>query len=61
MASIERPPCAERYQVSDRRTGSSPAVAHPARRAFRMLCDFLAGLNKLLRLSDFGRGDDFRD
>ena len=61
MPSIEPPPCAENDQASDTRTISSRAVEHPARRARRMLCDFLAGLNKLLKLSDFSRGDDFRD
>ena len=61
MPSIERPPRAELYRVSDTRTGSSRAAAHPPRRARRMLCDFLAGLNKLLKLSDFRCGDYFRD
>lgn len=61
MSRIERPACAERYQVSHTRTGSRPAVAHPARWARRVLCDFLAGLNQLLKLSDFRRGDYFRD
>jgi len=61
MPSVQRPPSTERYRVSDTRTGSTRAAALPTRRARRMLSDFLTGLNKLLKLSDFGRGDYFRD
>jgi len=61
MPSIESPPAAERYQVPDTRTDSPRAVAHPTRRLRRRLSDFLAGLNQLLKLSDFGGGDYFRD
>ena len=61
MPSIESPPCVEHDQVSGTRTVTSRAVEHPARRAWRMLCDFVTGLDKLLKLGDFGRGDSFRD
>lgn len=61
MPMIQHPARAEAYQVSDSRTGSDRAVAHPTRQARRILRNFLAGLNKLLGLSDFRRGDYFRD
>ena len=61
MPSVEHPPCAGPLRVSETRTASTRAGADPPRRARRMLCDFLAGLNKLLKLSDFRRGDYFRN
>jgi len=53
MPVIESPPPAERQQASG--TSAVPG------RALRILRNFLAGLDKLLQLSDFGRGDWFRD
>jgi hypothetical protein len=61
MTSIESPPCTGNDQVSGTRTVSGRAVEHPAHRAWRMLCGFLAGLDQLLKLGDFSRGDWFRD
>ena len=67
MPSVEAPRGTDRDRVSNAPTVSSGAGAHPSSRAGRAnrlppkLRDLLAGLNELLRLSDFSRGDVFRD
>ena len=64
MPSVKAAPGADCGWVSQARTVSGDA--HPsngarrASRARRMLRGLLAGLNRLLKLSDFSRGDDFR-
>ena len=61
MPSIDSPLCVEREPVAGTRNVFSRAMDHPAGRAWRLLRDFLAGLDKLLKLGDFSRGDCFRD
>jgi len=67
MPRIEAPPDIGRGRASNARTVSSGAGAHSsnrdrsARRPRRVLRGLLAGLNEILKLSDFSRGDVFRD
>jgi hypothetical protein len=67
MPSVEDPRGTERGRVSNARTVSSGAGVHPSSRAGRAnrlrpkLRGLFAGLNELLKLSDFSRGDVFRD
>jgi hypothetical protein len=57
MPSVENPPVAC-CQVPEASPISSRLPAHPLRHILRQ---FLAGLNRLLELSDFARGDWFRN
>jgi len=64
MPSVKAAPGADCGWVSQARAVSGDA--HPsngARRAIRarrILHGFFAGLNRLLKIGDFSRGDDFR-
>jgi len=65
MASVEAPPAAARGQQPDARadagSGGTPAPENVPSRPHHSVSELLAALNKLLALSDFSRGDIFRD
>jgi hypothetical protein len=67
MPSVEAPRGTGRGRVSNAGTVSSGAGASPSSHALRpswlrrRLREVLGGLNEILKLSDFSRGDVFRD
>ena len=67
MPSVHTPSAAVRGRVAGVRAVSRDARTDPSSRPGRLdrprrkLHEFLAGLNKLLVLGDFSRGDIFRD
>ena len=67
MPSVEAPQGTGCGQVPDAGTVSSGGGASPSSRTLRlswlrrMLRNVLVGLNDILKLSDFSRGDVFRD
>ena len=61
MPVIESALTAERQQAFGTRADLGRDLRLFTRRALLLWRTFLAGLNKLLKLSDFGRGDWLRD
>jgi len=63
MRSTEVLPGADHVSVSEPPPASVVPSVHSRLLdpAWRTVADFLAGLNQMLQLSDFSRGDIFRD